>query len=405
MRLLSLATLAIALLFIPQAALAGHELENGFPVELVNAAKEARPQGLDIAWSGSVYGIVYDDYWWNKKKTGCYFMVVDADGKVVRGPVRLSKKQHGLDPKITWAGNAFAVLHPAGKQLAKYKWDLKYYLTRFNEKGKKLSERTLVVIPGNELYADYGHLVWNGKELGIFLLADHEDKNLYTVLTFCSVNAKGVPGESKVISVKYDQASDVIWDGNRYVFLGMHRYTYDGSEQVPTARIILIDSDGEVITTRYFEGIALADEFRGASIVATHKKNVYLIAFSTLRPGSQTSPPTHWYDVYTTQVRIVGSKFSRFNPKNASQKMSDHWSFPTLVRDGRNYYLTANLGLAGCDFAFAKVNLKGKITSKPVQHSAPRPACGAAPPYPVMAGNFCGIIFVESTLMMHKIKP
>ena len=405
MRLLSRAALVLILFLIPQAALAGHQLENGFPVELVSAAKDVRPQSLGIAWSGSVYGIVFDDYASEKNKTGSFFMVVRPDGKVISGPVRLSKKKYGSHPKIAWTDGDFMVLHQAGKKLKGGGFKIKYYLARFNSAGNKLGENTLDATPGSELYGIHNKLVWNGKELGIFMLADIYKENLYSVLAFCKADAKGVPGKSKAISTKFDQAGDVIWDGSRYVLFGVHRLSYESSKQVPSARIMLIDGEGEVIDTQYYKKIASADEFLGASIVATHKKNVYLLAFGTLSANVGVSPTAHLSDVYATQLRISGGKYKGFKPQNITKGMSDDWSFPTILRDGKKYYFTANLGTAGCDFAFAEMSLNGKIASKPVEYMVLRPTAGAAPPYPVMSGKVCGIVFVDGALMLHRVKP
>jgi hypothetical protein len=396
------AALALLLLF-PLTLTAQHKFKFDEPVTLVKAAKEPRPQGLDIAWSGSVFGIVYDDFWWNKDKTGSYFMIVDKDGKVIFGPKKLSKKQQSSEPKIAWMGDSFAIVHSAGTKSGS-DWNLNYYIARYSTKGKKLSEHALAGIPTFDWCGNMTCLAWTGDELGIFYVAlSTQDNSL--ALFFARIGSAGLPSVDKEIYSYYYSECDAAWDGSRFVYLGVAETDYEGgAADVPTAKIMVVDRDGGITLENKYTNFAYAGFFQGVSILPLAKQNTYLIAFGVAIAGA---PPVagHWYDVYTTQLKIAGGNFSRFAPKNASYKRPDSWTFPTLHRDGKNVYITSMVGGTGCDFAFAKMSARGSVRSKPLETHYPRPSCGAWPPYSVWAGKECAIIWVNGDLLFNIVEP
>lgn len=385
---------------------AQHQFKFGDPITLVTANKEPRGQSMGIAWSGSVYGVVYDDYWWNKTKTGTYFLIVDPSGKRVFGPKRLSKKQMGMDPKIVWAGDAFAILHPAGTKKGD-DCDYNYYLARYSTAGKRLSEHTLDGIPSNDNDPIYGTLVWTGTDIGIFYYGDLKSENIWMSHMFCRADSSGVPGKSVEISQKMYSQLDVIWDGKQYVFLGAQTVG-SGKSETHEVRLFTLDADGNITTDQLYKDFTDIDFFQGVAIVQSHKKNKYLIAIGVVRPDTGALPPNaHWIDLYTTLVKIRKGKVSRFSPKNVTSRLADDWSFPTLHRDGKNYYVTALNGTAGSCFAFAKMNAKGKIVSNPLTFVRPKPACGACPPYSAWDAKHkeCGIAFIHGSLDFNIAKP
>ena len=396
---------ALSFLLFSAPAVAEHTFKFDGPVELVRPGKEPRGQSLGIAWSGSVFGVVYDSYWWDKKKSGSFFMIVDKDGNKVFGPVKLSKKQHSADPKIVWAGDAFAVLHCAGKKMGK-QWALNYYLARFNEKGKKLSENKLDGIPEDINYPIYSKMFWTGKDIGIFYLAKLPVTNRSFTMSFCKADSQGLPGKSVQIYDYVHFNFDVAWDGRRYVYVGTSTTEWETGTETSAATLMVLDTDGNVSARKTFTGFALVDFYQGISVIPTHKKNVFLVAIAIVRPGNSVAPGSaHWIDLYTTQLKVKDGKFFRFSPKNVTQSLTDSWSFPTLLRDGKNYYFTALLGTAGSSFAFARMNARGKVTSKPLEFQRPRPVCGCLPPYPVWAGKECGVVFVYGGVQFNVIRP
>jgi hypothetical protein len=394
----------LALLVCAAPSPGQHQFKFDDPVKLVPTSREPRGQSLGIAWSGSVYAIVYDDYWWNKNKTGTYFLIVDANGKKVFGPKKLAKKQMGMDPKIVWAGDAFAILHPAGIKKGD-ETDYKYYLARYSTSGKKLSEYELDGIPTDDNSAIYCKLVWTGTDIGIFYYGDIPDKNIWSCHLFCKADSAGVPGKSVQILYHLYGILDVIWDGNRYLFLGAQVFG-SGDEATHEVRIIVLDSEGNITTDQTYTDFTDIDFFQGVSIVQSHKKNKYLVAVGVVRPDDSALPPeAHWIDLYTTQVKVAGGNISGFNPKNVTASQKDDWSFPTLLRDGKNYYVTALLGTAGSCFGFAKMNAKGRIVSQPLDFQRPRPSCGCCPPYVAFGNKEVGVAFIYGDLYFNIVKP
>jgi hypothetical protein len=404
MRSRALAAVIILLLLFPLTLLAQHKFKFEEPVTLVKAAKEPRPQGLDIAWNGSVYGIVYDDFWGGKSRTGSYFMVVDKDGKVLFGPKRLSSKQQSSEPKIKWIGDSFAVLHNAGTKSGN-NWILKNYIARYSANGKKLSEHTLAGIPTFDWCGDMTRMAWTGTELGVFYVALSTQDNSLAIY-FARVGADGVPTIDKEIYSYYYLECNAIWDGSRFIYLGVAATDYEeGEAGVPTAKFIVVDRDGNITNEKKYTNFAYAGFFQGVSIVPLAKKNTYLIALGVAIASTPPPAEGHWYDVYTTPLRIAGGQFSGFAPKNVSYKRTDSWTYPTLMRDGNKLYILSMVGNTGCDFAFAKMNTKGRIRSTPLEFHRPRPSCGAWPPYPAWAGKECGVIWVYNDLLFNVIQP
>ncbi|HUX05763.1 MAG TPA: hypothetical protein VMX35_00485 [Acidobacteriota bacterium] len=374
------------------------------PLALVKAAKEPRGQSLDIAWSGSVFGIVYDDYWHDKNKTGSFFMVVDSNGKTLFGPKRLAKKQYGTEPKIEWMGDSFAIVHTAGKKTGG-NWHLKYYLARYSTTGKKLSEYTLDGIPGLDWYGNHTRMQWTGSELGIFYVADPPEEGILKLI-FCKAEADGAPSAGRIIHDYFFTGSDAIWDGGRFVYFGLSMVDEETSQQdKPTAVIMTLDRDGNITSQKKYNDFIYGGFFQGASLIPLPKKNLYLLAFGVAKAGAPPPISNHWYDVYTTQLKIAGGKFSRFLPKNATMKKTGSWSFPTMHRDGKKSYITALLGNAGSSLAFAKMSARGGIKSGPIEFRRPEPACGACPPYSAWGGRECGIVWVYGDLLFNIAIP
>ena len=398
--------IVLSLVLLPASLAAQHQFKFNDPVELVKAIKEPRGQSLGIAWSGSVYGIVYDDYWWNKTRTGCYFLIVDPNGKTVFGPKRLSKKQNGMDPKIVWAGNAFAVLHPAGVKKGD-DTDYKYYLARYSEAGKKLSEYELDGAPATDNDPIYCKLVWTGADIGIFYYGGIEDRNIRNSHLFCRADSAGVPGRSIKIMQDFYANLDIIWDGKQYVFLGAQPYG-TGKGKWTEVRILALDADGKITADAMYKDFIPIDFFQGVSLVQSHKKNRYLCTIGVVRTDSAPgATEAHWIDIYAALVRIRKGKITRFSPKNVTLGMSDSWSFQTVHRDGKKYYVTALLGVTGSSFAFARMNGKGRIISTPLELHLPRPACGCMPPYSAWDAKRkeCGVAFIYEGLLFEIAKP
>jgi hypothetical protein len=112
----------------------------------------------------------------------------------------------------------------------------------------------------------------------------------------------------------------------------------------------------------------------------------------------------HWYDVYAATIKVRKGKFKSLKPRIISLNQPYDWSFPTLLRDGKNYYITAMLTASGCSNAFARINAKGKIISSPLMRMVPGPGCGAWPPYPALAGKECAWVFCEGGVYFQIIR-
>jgi hypothetical protein len=394
----------LIILCLPGLVVAQHSYKFDSPKQIAGVKYDVRPQSLGIAWSGKVFGVVFDDYWYDKSSNTAYFMLVNKNGSSIAGPIKLARKQYVMDPRICWGDDSFLILYSAGRKKGKNSWKLNYYVIRFDEKGKKLSEEELDGIPWNDNTSLVTKMLWTGNAFHAVYLGNLKSANQYGAMLLCRISPEGIPEKSVVLLENIYYAWDVNWDGEQFIYADLFSLT-EGARKTQ-ARFYIFDEDGKTVASQTFVTLIPADAYQGVSIIPTHRSNRYLMAFSVLRPSNNPGPTAmHWYDVYASTVKFRKGKIKGFSPRMTTLNQPYDWSFPTLHRDGKNYYITAMLTTSGCSNAFARTNAKGKIVSAPLMRMVPGPGCGAWPPYSVMAGKECAWVYCEGAVYFQIIKP
>ncbi len=359
--------LCLILLFISIEALAQHNFKFSQPKTLVPSGQN--PEHPDIAWDGHNFAVVYDNYYYNNKSSDVFLILVNTNGDVVEGPVKISSKKHALHPKIVWTGNAYGILYAAGQKQGNI-LQLKMYLARYNAAGKKLGEKALVGDLDSQWSAGMTKLIWTGKKFGIFYAADTEKRYSYCSEKplFCNADSSGTPGEV-LQTYRYSVENfDVTWDGKQYIAVSSDLYSGWRSEAV--LQVLALDDEGAVTKSKAVIGFVPMDYCRGASIIPLKKKNRYLIAIGNVKPTETAAPSATLKtgDVFASQIKLKKKSVSGLAPKNITAHEPENWVNPTLIRAGNNQYMVSHCG-AGCSFAFAKLNDSGAIASTPLQYN------------------------------------
>ena len=172
-----LALLAIAyLLLMPAVVQAEHKFKWSTPKTLVHYSQN--PQRPEIAWDGSNFGITYDDFYWNNTSSAVYLILVNTDGIVVKGPIKISSEKYGMYAKIVWTGSAYGILYASATKVGT-EWRVKYRLARYNAGGNKMSDRELTGDCDYYYGALNTKLIWTSNEFSIFYYADPDKQTAY----------------------------------------------------------------------------------------------------------------------------------------------------------------------------------------------------------------------------------
>ncbi|MDI7269465.1 MAG: hypothetical protein QME96_15870, partial [Myxococcota bacterium] len=118
-------------------------------------------QSLDpeITWSGSHYGVSWHDDGWGNMEIG--FMTLDAAGTIVTGPVRVTSDSHvSAESDIVWNGSAFAIVWRDRRT-----GDGDVYLSVVAPDGTEIvDDERITDTPGASLQPA---IAWNGSSYGI----------------------------------------------------------------------------------------------------------------------------------------------------------------------------------------------------------------------------------------------
>ena len=348
------------ILVFSAVAFADHQFKYANPIELVNSANN--PRYPEIAWSGSRYAIVYDDY--NRgSSSGAYLLLVDQNGNVVLGPKKISTRTYALCPKIIWSGSEFVILYAEGTSTD----NMNYYIERFNSSGYRISRNSL---PGTclEYNPYYAKLIWMGnrKEFGIFYRAiPPGDIRNYPL--FCKVDSSGNPGQILQIYNSSLYYKDICWDGKRFVVFGGG--VFYSWYSVGVAQLLVLDGNGKQICNGM--GLVPIRYCYDVALLPLKKKKTYLLAYSGYSDTGASAPavnPDNRYDYFTGQVKVKNKKVSNLNLKNTTKSLESGWTYPNGIIIGNKYYIA---GGHGCGIAFAQIDDKGRIIGSPLffEHS------------------------------------
>ena len=361
-----LALLAVAaLLLMPAAAQAQHKFKWTHPKTLVNYSQN--PENPDIAWDGHNFGIVYDNFYYNNASSAVYLILVNTDGNVVKGPIKISSKKYAFYAKIVWTGNTYGILYGAGTKVGT-QWSLRYYLARYNSSGNKLGERELTGDSDYYYYTRHSKLIWTGSEFAIFYYADPDKQSTYAseYPIFCKADANGNPGPVLAQYQNLFDSFDAIWNGKEFLVVGADAFRGYVSEGV--VQVLVLDKDGAIKQRKTVIGFAQMNNCEGTSITQIKGKK-YLVAVGNYRP--EGAPATAAYnktgDVYSSMIKVKKKSISGLDPKNVTKHEGENWISPKIYRVGKTNYLFATCG-SGCSYAFAKISDNGTITSNPLHY-------------------------------------
>jgi hypothetical protein len=356
------------LAFLSVGAFAQHQFKFSTEKTIVSAGNN--PQHPDIAWDGNNFGVVYDDFQYGNNSSGVYLILVDTDGKVVQGPIKISTETIALYPKIVWTGNTYGILYTAGNKSGT-QYNLKHYLARVNAGGNKLSDDELVGDSTSTYYPQYKKLLWTGSGFGIFYNADPNKTSTwaYERPLFCTADASGNPSAVKQVYDSCIETFDAVWDGKNFVVVCVD--SFDSWYKQGVVQVLVLDKDGVITKVKSVIGFAPVSSCAGASIIPIKKKNSYLLAFGVYFPTEtvRASASSKTGDLFASKISVKKSGISGLAPKNVTELEPEMWVNPTLIKANNSYYLLSNCG-STCEFAFAQVNDSGGIISSPISKNA-----------------------------------
>ena len=353
------ASAAILLLLIIFPAMVSAEIHFKFSAskQIVAASKE--PTNFDIAWDGVNFGVVYDDYVYNGPSCNVYLLLVNQNGNVVNGPVKISSEKNAFHPKIIWNGKEYAILYGGGvKSGTSYKFN--YYLARYNAALNELSKKKLTGTANYKSHAMQSQLLWTDNGYAIFYVADPEEPKEWadTKPLYCRTDKSGVPGP---ILKEYNgefRYTDAAWDGKRYIVVGvdvMQGWTPQG-----VAQLLTISENGEILNETTVSGFGAMTSAYGISITPLKKKNNYLIALGGSILADGAAPTAYWAsDLYTTAVKIKSKAIKGFAPKIATKASAGQWQHPELVCCGSKNYAVCYYTDPSCNIRVAEIKTNG----------------------------------------------
>ena len=351
------ASAAILLLQIIFPAAASAEIHLKFSDSKQIVADSKEPKHFDIAWDGVNFGVVYDDY----SYSGAFFLLVDPSGGVVRSAKKISSDKQAVYPKIIWTGKEYAILYAGGVPMGS-SHRLNYYLARYNAAGDELSHKKLIGTSSYDSYAMQSQLLWTGKEYGIFYMADPDEPAGWanTRPLYCKADKSGKPGP--ILKEYYCEFTytDSLWDGSRYIVVGMT--TMRGWRPHGVAQLLTISEGGEILTETTVSGFGAMSSISGISIAPSKKKNTFLIALGGSIMISGAAPPAYWVsDLYTTTAKIKSKTVKGFSPKRASKTTIGDWQSPDLVSCGGRCYAVCYHAYSGCFIRVAEIKANGAL--------------------------------------------
>lgn len=321
------------------------------PIKIAGGSKLAL--NPDIAWNGSKFAIVFDNFRYGATSSRVYLMFVGADGKITRKPKKISTGKVAVHPKIIWTGKEFAVLYASGKK-ERQRYNMSYYLERLTSAGKRLSREKLQGGFEEDYQPRDSVLIWTGKNFGIFYKADPQGTERPFQL-FCKADSSGVPDETVR---QYDYLGENLaigWDGTRYiVFSGrFSSFTTEGCEM----QLMFLDADGEELSKKQFTHFSEANWFSGVGLIPLKKNKVLLVA-GIQYPLESVSFAAVRSDFFTSTVRIKKNSIGVIKFKNATKALEEGWKYPEGFAHNNKYYVG---GGHGCGIGIAEVSAKGKV--------------------------------------------
>jgi hypothetical protein len=196
---------------------AGSKIGNDKPINTtIGASKHA-----DITWSGSEWGVVYQDEGDNPE---IYFARLAADGTLLGSEVRLTlHPADSIKPHVVWTGTNYMVVWSDNRDT-----DHEIYMATVDSAGSKSSVD--IKLTNNAYDIEDPSIVWAGTEAGI-TWTDFRDGN--KEIYIMSVNGSGVKRipETRISAAEGDSVqSDVAFANGHYAISWVD--SRSGAEQI-----------------------------------------------------------------------------------------------------------------------------------------------------------------------------
>lgn len=326
-------------------------------VELASykAASDRLP---DIASNGSRIAIVYDDYDWSKNSCSAYLVLVDTNGNITKGPIKLSNESYSLSPQIVWTGSKFGILYAAGNKNKQ-----NYYLACYNSSGNKISQKQL---PGSCTYIGYtdnSRLIWMGNHFGAFYYAKFGD-GWYQCPGFYKTSGSGPPSEEVVLYDDNPYYMDIIWDGSRFLMLAADSFQSWKSRMV--VQLLVLDSNGKLKGEKSLIGPSSMLDCDGTAIIQLKKKNRFLAVIAgDCKTGGAAPPADTRRDLFAAPVKAKKKGVGNLNLNNVTRAHDSGWAYPQGINVNGKTVVGAS---HGCGIGVAVLNDKGQVTGKPLHY-------------------------------------
>jgi len=182
----------------------------------------------DIVWTGSGFGLVWQDY--REGSWQIYMSRLSPDGDTLGPETRVSSGAvRSLSPAITWSGSEYGI---AWEDYRDGDWEI--YFSTVDSSGTKTSGDTRISHqPGSSRFAD---ISWSGSEFGI-AWEGQEDTDTRTTIFFTRVGADGneISDDVKAGGSEGSHSPAIAWTGSEYgVAFEDHR---DGNWEIYFSRL------------------------------------------------------------------------------------------------------------------------------------------------------------------------
>lgn len=193
-----------------------------------------------IAWAGNLYGIVWPEYYReaSKNKDGCnlYLNRVDKDGNLHGGIISVTSDNYGSCPSrpaVVWTGSAYGIVwHETTLN--------NNTSTVFFIKLNPLADRITNEIPVSETAnSENASIVWTGSDYGLVWQAS---RNIY--FAGLDINGKRQWGDIKINGLSHNTSNPKIAWYDSYYAVAWQGYDNEGIQQIYFAKL---DHNGKKI--------------------------------------------------------------------------------------------------------------------------------------------------------------
>jgi hypothetical protein len=171
-----------------------------------------------LVWTGSGYGLAWEDDRDVATYEEIYFWRIDASGTpVAGGPLRVTSSDSTSSswPSLTWTGSVYGIAwnDRRGSQSG-------IYFTRISTAGVEIGDDVLISSTGSAFFSFYDStLVWTGAEFGV-VWYEYDVLGMHTTdVLLARISAEGAKIGSNVTvsnAATYDTSPSLVWTGSEY---------------------------------------------------------------------------------------------------------------------------------------------------------------------------------------------